>query len=79
MSVQHFAAFISGIESNLLATVTCASLAKKYFEVKKTFLATAVFCVLLSYKVFLVHEGCLNQHRLHTWDFYICSAEAHFK
>lgn len=55
------------------------SLAKKDFEVKTAFFATAVFGVLLSFEVFLVHKRCLNKYKLHTSEFYIlCSAEAHF-
>lgn len=47
---------------------------------KTAFLATAGFGVLLSYKVILIHKGCLSKPRLHTWEFNIlCSAEAHFK
>lgn len=72
--------FISAIEGNLFATVTCTSLATKDFEVKTAFLATAGFGVLFYYNVFPIHKGCLNKHRFHTWEFYIlCSAEAHFK
>lgn len=72
--------FITGIESNLLTAVTCTSLAKKDFEVKTAFIATAGFGVLLSYKILLIHKGCLNKHGLHTWEFYVLySAEAYFK